>query len=416
MSFDATKLSAAKLWLISAPSSSAGPDSPRGLTYLAHALYALVPIESESVMRMTCDEYWRIYVNPTWYAEADVPEVGAELAHVTWHLLSDHTNRARSLGVDRASAKAWEKAADMPIAHTLDADELHHAHLPTAKQNRLPEGKSAEAYFARVSGLPTPTDAPGELDSSQGCGSGADGIPRTSEIGRDLDAAGVTELEARSIRERVAIEYRDHASQRGTDPGDALRWVEDVLDPHTPWEQVLRAAIKRAVAWAAGRGDYTYSRPSRRASSVLQVILPGQHRPIPRVSVIIDTSGSVDDELLARALGEVDGVISAIGVAGSSVTVYSVDAAVHATTNLRSAKEAKLIGAGGTDLRIGLDAVQDERPRPDVVLVLTDGDTPWPETPPPSAVVIIGLLGRKQHPLPPTPDWAVRVECVLEDW
>ena len=41
MSFDATKLSAAKLWLISAPSSSAGPDSPRGLTYLAHALYAL---------------------------------------------------------------------------------------------------------------------------------------------------------------------------------------------------------------------------------------------------------------------------------------------------------------------------------------------------------------------------------------
>lgn len=416
MSLDANKLSAAKLWLISTPDRVESPDAPRGLAYLAHALYALIPIESESVPRMTCDEYWRIYVNPKWFEAAALPEVGAELAHFTWHLLSDHTNRARSLGVDRTSAKAWEKAADMPIAHTLGADELHHEHLPTARANRLPEGRSAEEYFARVSGLPAPSDESGQLDSSQGCGSGADGIPRTSDIGRDLDAAGVTELEAQSIRERVAIEYRDHVSKRGTDPGDALRWVAEVLDAHTPWEQVLAAAIKRAVAWAAGRGDYTYSRPSRRASSVPRVILPGHHRPVPRVSVIVDTSGSVDDGLLARALGEIDAVISAIGIADSNVTVYSVDAAVHATTNLKSAKEAKLIGAGGTDLRIGLDAVQDERPRPDVVLVLTDGDTPWPENPPPSAVVIIGLLGRKEHPLPPTPDWAVRIECLLEEW
>ena len=414
MTLDANKLSAAKLWLISAPTGNPNSASPRGLTYLAYALYALVLVESPSVTAMTCDEYWRMYVNPTWLDRVEVHEVAREMAHITWHLLSDHTNRARNLGVDRTTAKDWEKASDMPIAHALDEDDVHLDRLPTARENRLPEGKSAEEYFAKLSGLPATPPEDGGLGPADGCGSGADGIPRSNELGPNLDAEGVTEMEGRSIRERVAIEYRDHVKQRGTDPGDALRWVCEVLEPETPWDQVLRAAVRRAITWAAGRGDYTYSRLSRRAGSVSNIVLPGQHRPVPRISVIIDTSGSVDDGLLARALGEVDGVIAALGVAGSSVTAYSVDAAVHATTNLRSAKDAKLIGAGGTDLRIGLLAVEDERPRPDVVLVLTDGDTPWPENPPASAVVIIGLLGRRGQVFRPTPDWAVTIECRLE--
>ncbi len=142
-------------------------------------------------------------------------------------------------------------------------------------------------------------------------------------------------------------------------------------------------------------------------------MLPGQHRPIPRVSIIIDTSASVDDGLLARALSEVDGVIGALGIPGANLTIYSVDAAVNTTQNLRSAKDATLIGAGGTDLRIGLTAIGAQRPRPDVVIVFTDGDTPWPATPPPGAVTIIALLGRKEDVLPLTPTWAIRIECLL---
>jgi hypothetical protein len=50
------------------------------------------------------------------------------------------------------------------------------------------------------------------------------------------------------------------------------------------------------------------------------------------------------------------------------------------------------------------------RPRPSVVIVLTDGYTPWPAAAPRAATVVVGLLG----PVPPEPpSWArvVRIEA-----
>jgi predicted metal-dependent peptidase len=418
MTLDLQKLSAAKLWLISTPVGAPTPEGPRDLAYLAQALYALIPVRNDDVPRMTCDEWWRIYINARWLNAASLREVAEELAHLVWHLLSDHAGRARNLGVDRSTIDDWTRAADITVSHTLDPELLRPDRLPTWRGTRLGPGRPAEEYFAVLSGLrPTGCSDPGDDGRPGGCGSGADGLARHDEYGTDTDIGAVSGFEAREIRRRVAIEFRDRQLRRGTAPGDLLRWVENVLQPETPWEPILTAAVRRAVGWAAGRGDYTYARPSRRSGSVPGIVLPGQHRPVPRVAVIVDTPGSVDDTLLQRALAEVDGVIEALGIPGSSITFYSVDVAVHTTEKLRSAANAKLIGAGGTDLRIGLAAVQAERPRPDVVIVLTDGGTPWPATPPPGAVVIVALLGRKGlGDLPPTPAWAVRIECLLSEW
>jgi hypothetical protein len=49
------------------------------------------------------------------------------------------------------------------------------------------------------------------------------------------------------------------------------------------------------------------------------------------------------------------------------------------------------------------------RPRPSIIIVLTDGFTPWPPEPPPGSRVIVGLLvqGRGSGMSPPAgPDWA----------
>ena len=415
MTLNLQNLAAAKLWLISSSTSPASTTTPRDLPYLSRALYALIPVPNDAVAIMTCDERWRIYINPAWLDTATIPEIGAELAHVTWHLLQDHALRARDLGVDSSTMAAWQAASDMTIAHTLRSEQVCPPRLPTAASGGLLPGRSAEEYFAALSGLPAEAEGTGDADpdGGEGCGSGADGLRRSYDQSPDSDLGAVDSFEAQEIRRVVAIEYRDHVAHRGTDPGDSLRWVTRVLDPEIPWEPMLTSAVRRAVGWAAGRGDFTYQKPSRRASSTPGIVLPGQHRPVPRVSIIIDTSGSVDDGLLSRALGEVDGVIAALGIPGASLTIYSVDAAVHSTQKLRSARDAKLIGAGGTDLRIGLSAAVEQRPRPDVVIVLTDGDTPWPSTPPPGAATIIALLGRHGDALPPTPRWAVRVECLL---
>ena len=142
------------------------------------------------------------------------------------------------------------------------------------------------------------------------------------------------------------------------------------------WEPLLAGAVRRAAGWANGRTDYTYARPSRRQSSAPRILLPGMRRPVPRIAVVVDTSGSVDDVLLGRALGEVDGALRGLGVSDSSVTVFSCDAAVHQVQRVRRARDARLAGGGGTDMRVGIKVAHDQRPRPDVIVVFTDGETP----------------------------------------
>ena len=101
MALHLQNLSAAKLWLISSPMGAVTPASPRDLPYLSQALYALIPVANGDVVTMTCDEWWRVYINPAWLQSAAIPEIGAEFAHVTWHLLQDHALRARDIGVDK---------------------------------------------------------------------------------------------------------------------------------------------------------------------------------------------------------------------------------------------------------------------------------------------------------------------------
>jgi predicted metal-dependent peptidase len=105
-------------------------------------------------------------------------------------------------------------------------------------------------------------------------------------------------------------------------------------------------------------------------------------------------------------------VLLGLGVPGSSVEVLAVDADVQGSSRVTRAARARLAGGGGTDMRVGVTAALSRRPRPDVIVVLTDGWTPWPDSPPAGVVVIAGLLGRSVAELPPTPSWLVRVECL----
>lgn len=411
---DYTKLAAAKLWLISEPNPGASGSPPRDQPYLGHALYALVAVPSLEVPTISVDEQWRVYLNPDWVDSASVPEIGAQLAHVTWHLLAEHADRARSLDVDSSTAKLWGKAADASVTETLKPDSLVPAGLCSVGELGVPSTWSTEEIYAKLSRLPPSGSGGGPLEPDEGCGSGCDGVPRSHELPADFDIGGVDLNEAREIRKLVAIEYVEHAKRRGDQPGDAMRWAKKILDPTIAWEPLLTGAVRRAIGWAAGRGDFTYTRPSRRASSVPGVVLPGMRRAIPKVAMVIDTSGSVDDGLLGRALGEVDGALQALGVSGGQVSTYSCDAAVHTVQRVRRARDVGLAGGGGTDMRVGLAMAAAERPRPDVIVVFTDSYTPWPTFAPPSSTVIIALLGRPGERFLPTPSWATTVECLLD--
>ena len=57
----------------------------------------------------------------------------------------------------------------------------------------------------------------------------------------------------------------------------------------------------------------------------------------------------------------------------------------------------------------GIESALALRPRPSMIVVLTDGYTPWPAAAPRGARVVVGLVGKGRWEVP---DWAtvVRIE------
>jgi predicted metal-dependent peptidase len=94
-----------------------------------------------------------------------------------------------------------------------------------------------------------------------------------------------------------------------------------------------------------------------------------------------------------------------MGARHRNVTVFAVDAEVQAVTRAARGRHIELAGGGGTDMRKGLDAAAALRPRPDVIVVLTDGWTPWPDRCP-AATVIVGLIGEHATETDDLPAWA----------
>jgi predicted metal-dependent peptidase len=249
------------------------------------------------------------------------------------------------------------------------------------------------------------------------CGSAADGVKRDYEAEGDKVDAGVDEDRGDLIRQQVAVEIRNHVRNRGTVPGGYERWAKDLLEPVVDWRKELASLVRRSFAQVAGLRDYTYKRISRRDAAMKQmgqtIILPAMRQPNPpKVSIVIDTSGSMSDDMLSWALSETQGVLRSLGSSGRQVRVISCDAkaTTQRVTNIAS---VKLSGGGGTDMRVGITEAMTSRDKPDVVIVLTDGYTPWPDEPLRGATLIVALTD--DNAAGDVPTWARAVVVARND-
>jgi predicted metal-dependent peptidase len=354
--------------------------------YLATALFALTPVVTPHMGTFGVDRHWRLYADPVTADRWTVEEMAAVLVHEVNHLLRDHAGRAGAMGVDERTHGRFNVAADMEIN-----DDLSDLPLPAGAclplQFGAESGQLVEAYFVWLEA----TQLGPELWE---CGSGAHGQTRPW----DLPVAATTavgDAEGELIRQHVAVEIRAYANGRGTVPGGLARWASAFLEPRVDWRRALGSAIRSGVVDASGAVDFTYRRPNRRTGSMRgrRVVQPALRQPIPRVAVVVDTSGSMSALQLEQALAEIRGVLRGVSVTGEHLAVLSCDAAVRATQRVFSASAVALVGGGGTDMGAGLIAAAALRPVPDVVIVLTDGLTPWPSTAPAGRRVVVGLLG-----------------------
>ena len=394
--------------------------------YVTAAMLALIPVETKDVDTMAVDEYGRLYFNPEWVGKVSVEELAGVVYHEIWHLLRKHPDR-----LSQYPQAVANLAADLEINDDIRSESIP---LPEGvfypEQFGFPPNQTAEYYASRlldkheIEYVPqkSSADSADQSDQSSGQSSGQSGRKRITVHVRGfggLEGSGatgqsapwesprgdgsvpyLTNAELEIIREQVAQDVRrfQDSGMRGEIPEHWKRWADDVLTPpEIPWQALLRSLVNSAVT-AAGRADYTYRRVSRRQYAVDDVVLPGLGESVVRSAVIVDVSGSVGDESLGVALREVRGILES----SSSVRVYAVDAQVQAAADVFSVSEIKSIlkGGGGTDMGVGI--MQAMESKPDVIIVITDGLTPWPANP--GVPVIVCLFEDRD-----VPSWARKV-------
>jgi len=432
--------------------------------YYAAALFSLIPVAVPGLGTFAVDRFFRIYMSPellvgddSW----DPTTAGAVLLHEIGHVLRAHAARAESLP-QPFHHTAWNIAGDAEINDDLlDAGvplpegcvtpqalgclpngmaETYYAHVlatrPPQQDQNAPQGGSDSGQGDGSSGdspqgggsdqKPRQSAQPQQAqagagsggsalddllaDDGPGCGSGAGTAPVPGELpaAQEIDGrAGVDETTGGLIRRRVAEAVREEAAKgRGSVPAGMTRWADEILAPATvPWNRVLRSVVRRAVCDAAGRVQFSYKKPSRRSSGGL--IFPSMRGPRLRVAVVVDTSGSMSRADLSAALSEIRGVLKSSGVNGDRLTVLTCDAESSAPQRVSRVENITLTGGGGTDMRVGIEAAEKLRPEPMITLVLSDGDTPWPDAPGKSRLVCV-IIGNDAAAAD-TPEWALTV-------
>lgn len=419
--------------------------------FLTAAAFRLIPRWSRELPTLAVDRHWRLYLNPEFVAKLRPVELALLIAgHELQHALLGHCNRCIDYRdvylVDQNGRRinVANVAHDLAINSSLEAfakcgveyrrqigkssgrvkldkptDALYPEQFKQKDGKPFPEGLISEEYARLLvetyppqsggGGCQMGTAGPKTPGAGSGqCGSGGGSPPGEWEdrSGASLDDhdSGVTEQEQNVLRQATAEAVRKQASShRGTIPGNMELWADTFLEPpRVNWEQELRRIIRSGVNWAQGRVDYSFAKPHRRSVALQsRIILPGMYAPKPQFAVILDSSGSMDKSDYQASFSEIQGIIKGGGM--PKVPVLVVDAAVQSVKWISHIDELDLKGGGGTDMPTGIAAGMALGLR--LLIVCTDGVTPWGEPPPPDVRVII-VLTRPEIDSYPTPDWA----------
>ena len=198
--------------------------------------------------------------------------------------------------------------------------------------------------------------------------------PNVSKPDDSRRGEAAADAEKRNWRERLSL-------LRGSVPELLERLVAELPSVETPWEQIFRSLVQTAFQEATVKN---YSRPNRRWLALerdyrLQTGIDFPFAPDTikkrgtRLAVALDTSGSVDSELLGRFLAE---IIALCTFNQRNLVLIIGDAKVNKIVEIdwrdapRELSEIKYTGGGGTDFRPLIEAAA--KHEPDALVYLTD--------------------------------------------
>jgi predicted metal-dependent peptidase len=309
----------------------------------------------------------RLAFNPKWVLSLPSEQLyGVVIGHEPMHCAMEH--HARMLGMeDKAAAQI---AADLEInpicreaGFTLPPDALFPGE---GKYADLPPGKTFEEYYALLTKKrqEQPPDSQGEGQDPGNCGGV---IPAPDKA--------AAEQAANHWKGKVATAAQA-ASQRGHLPGSLQRWIDQVLKPRVdPWE-VLREYMTRVA-----KTEQSWARLNRRALA-RGLYLPSRHaNELGEVVLLVDTSGSIDDDQLGLIAGFLEGVLAANP---GKLTVIYHDHRVQGVeewTPETGLLELHPVGGGGTSHVPAFQEIENRGLEPSVILAATDLETMFPDDP-----------------------------------
>ncbi len=318
------------------------------------------------------------------YFDYSPEERSALVVHEAMHVALRHVQRGRALKLREGGeydARRWNIACDAVINQSLRTCRWcqlpkaawYPEHCLTGAQlrERAAELWTAEEIYLE---LKREDDQRGELLRNADEFSGVDLIDLDSACALS-GAVHEQRMEDATWRERLV------RAQAGSSPGSILRRLSaDVPRPAVRWQSVLRDFM---VARLMPITESSWSRPARRTLALgdaAAFLEPGvdRQRGIRRAGVVIDTSGSIDDDLLRAFLSEIN---SLMVTTGCEVILIDCDAEVQQGSLHRTPiRDYVAKGGGGTDFRPALAALA--QVRLEVAVYFTDLQGTFPEKAP----------------------------------
>lgn len=173
--------------------------------------------------------------------------------------------------------------------------------------------------------------------------------------------------EVEDILIRAALQSKIQSDAPGTIPGDIEIFLNNLLNPKLPWQQILRKYIQNLT-----KHDYSWRKPNRRF--LPQYYLPSMHsEKLMDIAVAVDASGSVSDSDFKVFVSETHGIIKMMKP--DKLTLIQFDQNIKSVDEIRSIRDLMNVtftGRGGTSIEPVMEWAETNKPK--LLLVFTDGE------------------------------------------
>jgi predicted metal-dependent peptidase len=365
---------------------------------LMHMKFAL-----DSTIDTASTDGKKIYFNPEFLNELTDKELDFVMMHEVLHVALRHCTRGNLLKDDQ-----FNIACDIVVnSNILKSKDMKKSSITLKKYGEsmhlAPDGKEGYEYTAEQvyeqlfkkakkskknqfgGGMSAPNgngsaqNGDGKSQNGSGKGNGDfDDHSRWKRNGDDDMGELLSDLWVKRLSDAAeVVKILDADQSRGMTPLCAQRLLDQLKKPQTDWRTILNNFVKEEIC------DYSFSPPDRRYDG--DFFLPDfneKDEKVKNILFMMDTSGSISDDMMTVAFSEIKGAIDQFNGALEGKLGF-FDAAIYEPVDFASVDDLlkiRPVGGGGTDFGIIFkyveEKMQDEPPAS--IVILTDGYAPFP--------------------------------------